>query len=153
MTELYEMLNKAEEAEAQARYLEENASEQEPSCGFEPGSAGCREHGRSDECISIRHLFRKAWLMYRKVEAGARKQLANTDSEESVALLARVLLDIHIHPNSLYQPDTPALWESQYLWLKLYYRTKKEEFMEKARLCDGIRHASIVEIKEPPDMV
>lgn len=94
-----------------------------------------------------RKLFEQCWQEYSEVESSLREFLTTEDSNEAQDLLAQVLLDIHIHPNSGLVYDSAALWEAQYRWLHLYYRTGEERFMEQAKLCDGIRHAQVEEVE------
>lgn len=96
----------------------------------------------------IKTLFEISWQGYHEVEALARKYLVETDSIEGFLLLAQTLMDIHIHPNSGLEVDTKALWEAQYLWLHLYYRTGEAAYFEQAKFCDGIRHAIVKKIDE-----
>jgi hypothetical protein len=90
-----------------------------------------------------RSLFEQSWQDYREVERQSRELLMTEDSDQAQELLAQVLLDIHIHPNSKYARDSAALWEAQYRWLHLFFRTGEQAFMEQAKLCDGIRHAQV----------
>lgn len=138
MNDLYVTLVQAEEAEALGRKLTEEAGLALPDASSE--TRACSD--RSEVML----LFKKAWELYRQVETQIRTQLDYKDSEEGNLLLAQTLLDIHIHPNSGLKQDTSALWESQYLWLKLYYQTQDEAYLEKAKLCEGIRNARVEEI-------
>lgn len=140
MDKLYAMLRQAEETEALARKLTEEA-------GLALPDAPSTEIRECSDQSNAMFLFEKSWELYQQVEAQIRMQLDNMDSEESNLLLAQTLLDIHIHPNSGLKRDTPALWESQYLWLKLYYQTRNEAYLEKAKLCDGIRNACVEKIE------
>lgn len=139
MDRLYAMLRRAEEAEALARKLTEEADFALPDAPS-PEIRECSD--QSDAML----LFEKAWELYRQVETQLRMQLDDKDSEGKNLLLAQTLLDIHIHPNSDLKQDTSALWESQYLWLKLYYQTQNMTYLEKAKLCDGIRNARVEKI-------
>jgi hypothetical protein len=139
MDKLYAMLRQAEETEALARKLTEEAGLALPDAP----SSEIRECSDQSDAMS---LFEKAWELYQQVKAQVRMQLDDMDSEESNLLLAQTLLDIHIHPNSGLKRDTPALWESQHLWLKLYFQTRNEAYLEKAKLCDGIRNAHVEKI-------
>jgi hypothetical protein len=94
-----------------------------------------------------RKLFEQCWQEYGKVEKELRELLKIEDCDEAQDLLAQVLLDIHIHPNSGLVYDSAALWEAQYRWLHLYYRSGEERFMEQAKLCDGIRHARVEKVE------
>ena len=94
----------------------------------------------------VRRLFEQSWQNYHEVEQLVRKMLTTEDSDAAQDLLAQALLDIHIHPNSDLVSDSAALWEAQYRWLHLYYRSGEERFMEQARLCDSIRHAEVTKI-------
>lgn len=141
MDKLYAMLRQAEETEALARKLTEEA-------GLALPDAPSSEIRECSDQSNAMFLFEKSWELYQQVEAQIRMQLDNMDSEESNLLLAQTLLDIHIHPNSGLKRDTPALWESQYLWLKLYYQTRNEAYLEKAKLCDGIRNACVEKIEQ-----
>ena len=91
----------------------------------------------------IQTLFEEAWQKYNEVETHARRELLQSDSIESCMLLAQSLMDIHIHPKSGFERDSKMLWEAQYLWLHLYYRTFRQAFFEQAQLCDSIRHAEV----------
>ena len=93
-----------------------------------------------------RKLFEQCWQEYGVVEEELRKLLKTEDSDAAQDLLAQALLDIHIHPNSGLVSDSAALWEAQYRWLYLYYRSGEERFMEQAKLCDSIRHAEVTKI-------
>lgn len=146
MDEIHKALRLAKEAEARARYLEVNGIISNLPCGLASANAKCRDCAHFTACENIPYLFQKAWQGYLNAETDAREYMAKTDSEESIALLAQILLDIHIHPNSGLKRDTPELWESQYLWLKLYYRTKNEAYMHRAKLCEDIRNACVVKI-------
>ena len=95
-----------------------------------------------------RKLFEQCWQEYGEVEGSLRELLAAEDSDEAQDLLAQALLDIHIHPNSGLVNDSAALWEAQYRWLHLYYRSGEERYMEQAKLCDGIRHAQVEQVVE-----
>ncbi len=95
-----------------------------------------------------RKLFEQCWQEYGEVEGTLRELLATEDNDEAQDLLAQVLLDIHIHPNSGLVSDSAALWEAQYRWLYLYYRSGEERYMEQAKLCDGIRHAQVEKVEE-----
>lgn len=141
MDKLYAMLRQAEETEALARKLTEEA-------GLALPDAPSSEIRECSDQSNAMFLFEESWELYQQVEAQIRMQLDNMDSEESNLLLAQTLLDIHIHPNSGLKRDTPALWESQYLWLKLYYQTRNEAYLEKAKLCDGIRNACVEKIEQ-----
>ncbi|MFA0814526.1 MAG: hypothetical protein ACC608_01925 [Anaerofustis sp.] len=141
MDKLYAMLRQAEETEALARKLTEEA-------GLALPDAPSSEIRKCSDQSNAMFLFEKSWELYQQVEAQIRMQLDDMDSEESNLLLAQTLLDIHIHPNSGLKRDTPALWESQYLWLKLYYQTRNEAYLEKAKLCDGIRNACVEKIEQ-----
>ena len=93
-------------------------------------------------------LFEQCRQEYGEVEESLRELLATEDNDEAQDLLAQVLLDIHIHPNSGLVSDSAALWEAQYRWLHLYYRSGEERYMEQAKLCDGIRHAQVEKVEE-----
>lgn len=124
---IHEALTKAEKSEKRARELLDELPE-----NISPTS--------QDE---INNLFAAAWQGYHEVERLAREQVALTDSVKAYTLLAQALLDIHIHPNSFFASDTSALWEAQYVWLHLYYRTGAPTYFEQTKLCDAIRHASV----------
>jgi hypothetical protein len=95
-----------------------------------------------------RKLFEQCWGEYNEVAGSLRELLAAEDNDEAQDLLAQALLDIHIHPNSGLVSDSASLWEAQYRWLHLYYRSGEERFMEQARLCDAIRHAQVEQVVE-----
>ena len=136
MKELYAMVCRAEEAEAAARALREKDGGAELACGSLWGEVRCTGCGDASPCEgrSWPLLFQEAWRQYREAEAQAREEVAAGGHEDSIALLARLLLDIHIHPGSGYQKD---------LWLQLFYRTGHAAYMERAKLCEGIRRATV----------
>lgn len=148
--EVEELLAKAEEKEKKARDLLENALEIH-ECNGLPGTGGCEICGKqaeglcsgNDQRSEINSLFEQAWSGYRQAEEQARRLACAADSNQSLGILARVLMDIHIHPNSGLLPDTESLWEAQYLWLHLYFRTKEQVFLNQARFCESIRHAKV----------
>ncbi|MDK2982064.1 MAG: hypothetical protein PWQ55_2411 [Chloroflexota bacterium] len=106
----------------------------------------------TEQGVSVRDdLFDQCWQEYGEVEDTLRKLLALEDCDELQDLLAQVLLDRHIHPNSGLVRDSAALWEAQYRWLHLYYRSGEERFMEQAKLCDSIRHAQVEKVEEEED--
>ena len=152
---LKKLLVDAEDFEMRARILQQQESGS-TSCGIEYGNAACKGCTGTESCESlilgtqaeIQSLFENAWQAYHDVETQARESKEISDSIESCALLAQVLLDIHIHPNSEFVKDSNALWEAQYLWLHLFYRTGEQEYFLKAKLCDGIRHATIELIQQ-----
>jgi|GEM_PF-654121 len=157
---LKELIAEAEEIEKKARALKEASGEGFPSCGFEYDSVDCHacEHFEFCECNEMvrsdaaRDLFADAAEKYGVALGMARQAVQdtdpNTDSTESYELLARLLLDIAIHPYTPNFKDCPELWEAQYMWLRLFYRTGEERYLEQARLCDGFRHAYAVEIPD-----
>jgi hypothetical protein len=152
---LIELLNTAEESEKRARELSAQKAELN-SCLHEVGDEECGESMQSEDCecmvLAVRNevsaLFEGAWQGYREVEVLAREYVHETECTQAYALLAQVLMDIHIHPNSGLALDTNALWEAQYLWLHLYYRTGEQAYFEQAKMCDGFRHATVVKIRE-----
>ena len=152
-TPIIELLTAAEETEYRARTMQDQKSKFTP-CDHEYGGDHCNECCQAGECESMRNaaqseidsLFETAWRDYHEVEKLIRQDSENSDSNEGQVLLARVLMNIHIHPNSGFARDSEALWEAQYHWLHLYYRTGNPDYLEQARLCDGIRHASVEKI-------
>jgi hypothetical protein len=148
-------LEAAEDAEMRARAMQQQKTSP-AACDNEFGSPACEGCEHSEGCQAmleisreeIQLLFTEAWQGYHEAEAHLRPCVQDQGSTESVELLARVLLDIHIHPNSRFVTDSPALWEAQYLWLHLYYQTKDEEYFERAKLCDGIRHATVCRVED-----
>lgn len=152
---LNKLIAKAEKFEQRARERLDQKAEN-VNCSFEYGSmncTGCKKHATCESTALVfqgetNSLFERAWQGYQKVEQLARAYVIETDSVESFMLLAQVLMDIHIHPNSGFKRDTKALWEAQYLWLHLYYRTGEQAYFEQAKFCDAIRHASVKEIQK-----
>ena len=154
LADIRELLVSAENAERQARELREpetvgicNHQYGLPACDNCEYNEGCGavQDVREDEAIRI---FAQAWQGYREVETQLRDCLREDETVEGMALLAQVLLDTHIHPGSGLLSDSDALWEAQYWWLRLYYQTGESRWFEQARLCDGIRHATVTEIGE-----
>ncbi|AHF11429.1 MULTISPECIES: hypothetical protein [Dehalobacter] len=153
---LKELIAEAEGSEKRARELEEAPREGSLSCGFEYGSVDCHgcEHFEFCECNEMarsnaaRDLFADAAEKYDVALGMARQAVQNKDSAESYELLARLLLDIAIHPYTPNFKDCPELWEAQYIWLHLFYRTGEERYLEQAKQCDGFRHAYAVEISD-----
>ena len=143
MNEAYGVMKKAHEAESLAREIEERGTDFQSPCDSNFEGKYCIGCKFFEECRShdAEALFDQAWEGYKTAEGMIRRQVEETDSEESNALLAQLMMAIHIHPNSGLEQDTPALWESQYLWLKMYYRTRKESYMDMARMCEGFRNA------------
>jgi hypothetical protein len=92
----------------------------------------------------MHYLFEAAWQGYHKTEELIRREVEKTDSEGANAVLAQILMDIHIHPNSGLKQDTIQLWEAQYIWLKLYFNTRKDCYLEMASMCEGFRTAYAV---------
>jgi hypothetical protein len=152
---LHELITAAEESEKRARVLLESKHEVD-SCIHDHGNEECIDCEDNEACesmtlaaqIEIKSLFESAWKGYHEVETLAREYVQEADSAEGYALLAQALIDIHIHPNSGFERDTQALWEAQCLWLHLYFRTGEQAYFEQAKLCDGIRHASVVKIQD-----
>ena len=128
---LDELLSKAEKSEEQARELLAQETE-----NTSPTAQGV-----------INSLFEAAWQGYHEVETLARESLATTDSIQACAILAQSLMNIHIHPNSGFARDTKKLWEAQYLWLHLYYRTGEQAYFKQAEFCDAIRHAAVEKVE------
>ncbi len=147
---IYKTHKEAGKLEARARDIEENGTEFVPPCdsNFEGKYCdGCRHF---EACFSndSKYLFEAAWQGYRKAEELIRREVEKKDSEGANAVLAQILMDIHIHPNSGLEQDTITLWEAQYLWLKLYFNTRKECYLEMARMCEGFRTAYAVLAEE-----
>lgn len=128
---LNELLSKAEKSEEQARELLAQETE-----GISPTVPE-----------EINSLFEAAWQGYHAVETLARESLTATDSIQTFAVLAQSLMNIHIHPNSGFARDTKELWEAQYLWLHLYYRTGEQAYFKQAQFCDAIRHAAVEKVE------
>lgn len=126
------LLFKAEEFEKYARDLRDQSSENMAPTVLD----------------EIHLLFETSWQGYHDVEKQVREALLVSDSADNNELLAQVLMDIHIHPNSGYERDSKALWEAQYLWLHLYFRSRNEYYFEQAQFCDGVRHAKVELISE-----
>lgn len=155
LEDIQELLASGEESERQARAILEQEDEPGP-CASEFNSPACRQHQCDDAGGSmtgerheeIQRLFDDAWQVYHEAESLLREYVREMDSITGYALLAQVLLDIHIHPGSGFQIDTAELWESQYLWLHLYYRTREQYYFDRAKLCDGIRHAVVEKVAE-----
>ncbi len=143
---IYKMHKEAGKLETRARDIEENGTEFVPPCdsNFEGKYCeGCRHY---EACFGndSKYLFEAAWQAYRKTEELIRREVEKSDSEGANAVLAQILMDIHIHPNSGLEQDTITLWEAQYLWLKLYFNTQKDCYLEMARMCEGFRTAYAV---------
>lgn len=155
LADIRELLMSAEKAELQARDLREQKISG-GLCDHEFGIPACEDCEYSEGCGAVQdvredeaiRLFAQAWQSYREVEARLRDCLREDETMEGMALLAQVLLDTHIHPGSGLLSDSDALWEAQYWWLRLYYLTKDARWFEQARLCDGIRHAVVTEIRQ-----
>ena len=128
---LNELLSKAEKSEEQARKLLDQETEST--------SPTAR--------VEINSLFEAAWQGYHEVETLARQFLTTTDSVQDYIFLAQSLMNIHIHPNSGFARNTKELWEAQYLWLHLYYRTGEQTYFKQAEFCDAIRHAVVERIE------
>ncbi len=155
LADIKSCLMSAEKAEYQARALrDQNVSG--GLCDHEFGLAACEDCEYSEGCQAVQdvredeviELFAKAWQGYRQVETRLRKSLHKEESVEGMELLAQVLLDTHIHPGSGLLTDSDALWEAQYWWLHLYYRTQEVRWLEQAKLCDGMRHAVATSFNE-----
>lgn len=95
---------------------------------------------------NIKELFDKSWQGYCEVEDVVRDNWQLTNSNQSCLLLAQVLMDAHIHPNSGLVRDSQKLWEAQYLWLHLYYQTGNASYFNQALFCDSIRHATVTHV-------
>ncbi len=155
LADIRELLKSAEIIEEKARGLREPEIN-EGLCEHGYGVAACEDCEYREGCGAVQdvredeaiHLFAQAWQSYREVEARVRDCLRKDETVEGMALLARVLLDTHIHPGSGQYSDSDALWEAQYWWLRLYYQTGERRWFEQARLCDGIRHAVVEKIAE-----
>lgn len=144
---IYKMHRAAGKLEARARDIQENGTDFVPPCDSAFEGKNCEACPHFDACQShdVKYLFEAAWQGYHKAEALIRREVA--DDEGANAVLAQILMDIHIHPNSGLKQDTIALWEAQYLWLKLYFHTRKECYLEMARMCEGFRTAYAVEVE------
>ena len=143
---IYKMHKEAGKLEARARDIEENGTDFVPPCDSAFEGKYCQGCGHFDACFSndAKHLFEAAWQGYRKAEGLIRREVKKADGEGANAVLAQVLMDIHIHPNSGLEQDTITLWEAQYIWLKLYFHTRKECYLDMARMCEGFRTAYAV---------
>ncbi len=154
LADIRELLNSAELTEAKARALRE--PETVGICNHQYGLPACEDCEYREGCSAVQDmhendaipLFAQAWQSYREVERRLRDSLREDETVEGMAMLARVLLDTHIHPGAGMYSDSDFLWEAQYWWLRLYYRTGETRWFEQARLCDGIRHAVVTEIRE-----
>lgn len=149
-----ELLTSAELTEAKARAL--RVPETVGICDHPYGLEACEDCEYREGCSAVQDmrendaipLFAQAWQSYREIEGRLRDCLRKDETVEGMAMLARVLLDTHIHPGSGMYNDSDFLWEAEYWWLRLYYRTGDTCWFEQAKLCDGIRHAVIEEITE-----
>lgn len=146
----YDVYRRAERAERRARDIEQNGSDLYRPCHSHFDPKLCRCCTRYAACVGndAPSLFDAAWRGYRKAETLARWQVKSGGGEDAAAMLARILISIHIHPNSGLEQDTEALWESQYLWLRLYFSTRRKGYMSMARLCEGFRSAYAVRADE-----
>jgi len=150
---IFEAHKAAGKLEARARDIEENGTDFVTPCDSEFEGKYCEECKFFTECQrhDLTFLFEEAWKGYLQSEELIRREVEASDSEEANAVLAQILIDIHIHPNSGLEQDTIALWESQYLWLKLYFRTRKAVYLDMARMCEGFRTAYAVLSDEQDD--
>ncbi len=147
---IYKMHKEAGKLEARARDIEENGTDFVSPCDSAFEGKYCEGCKHFDACLNndSKHLFEAAWRGYRKAEGMMRREVKKSDSEDANAVLAQVLMDIHIHPNSDLEQDTITLWEAQYLWLKLYFTTRKVCYLDMARMCEGFRTAYAVLAEE-----
>lgn len=143
---IYKMHQEAGKMEARARDIEENGTDFVTPCDSEFEGKYCEECKFFMVCQShdLTFLFEEAWKGYLQSEELIRREVETSDSEGANAVLAQILMDIHIHPNSGLEQDTITLWEAQYLWLKLYFNTRKGCYLEMARMCEGFRTAYAV---------
>lgn len=151
---LKNIIANAEENEAKARILREYPDKK--SCGFEYGSEACGECKHFDFCETdnttreraMKELFDIAYEEYFRVLEIIRQYLREKDSTENLELLGQVLMDIAINPNTTESEQGSVFWGGQYIWLHLYYKTGEKKYFEKAKLCDGFRHATVEKISE-----
>ena len=146
VAEIYLVHSNAGKLESRARHIEEHGTDYKTPCDSDFEGNFCVTCRHFEECRShdAKHLYEVAWQGYLSAERLIRRQVELTDSEGSNAVLAQIMMDIHIHPNSEMEQDTLALWEAQYLWLKLYFRTRNDDYLDMARLCEGFRNAYAV---------
>lgn len=148
---ILDILCEAEANEAMARTLREPEQKNTFDCGVEFDDKKCHTCKDFDFCEvneevkenSIKELMDMAYENYTEILVSARKAVEKEDSIENLETLARVLMDLAIHVKTKDIRKSSELWEAQYIWLKLYYRTNKQEYFEKAKLCDGFRHAFV----------
>ena len=147
---IYKMHKEVGKLEARARDIEENGTDFVSPCDSAFEGKYCEGCKHFDACLNndSKHLFEAAWRGYRKAEGMMRREVKKSDSEDANAVLAQVLMDIHIHPNSGLEQDTLTLREAQYLWLKLYFTTRKVCYLDMARMCEGFRTAYAVLAEE-----
>ena len=148
--ELWSKLERAEETECSARQMDER--------GFMP--EGCESGWESEACLNCdrerqcrvkareigkesEKLLEMAWTLYNELLPLIRKSVEENNDEISWLMLATLLMDIDIHPNKMYEEPKKLYWEAQYCFLRLYYTTGIEEYMESARLCEAFRHATV----------
>jgi len=151
---IIDILCDAETNEAMARTLRESEQKNAFDCEVEFDDKKCHTCKDFDFCQvnkkikenSIDELFDMAYEKYIEILVLAKKAVEKDDSIENLEMLARVLMDIAIHVKTVDIRKSAELWEAQYIWLKLYYRTNKQEYFEKAKLCDGFRHAFVQKI-------
>ena len=124
---------------AHAEDMEQTAREQE---GIDAYTANC------DNDAAASSLFAKAWQGYHAVLPSLREAALHTDDEAVWALLAKVLLDIDIHPNSMERESTGLYWEAQYCYLRLHFTTGKPEYLAHARMCEAFRYASVQKVDD-----
>lgn len=154
LTSPIDILCETEANEAMARTLRESEQKTAFNCESEFGEEKCHTCRNYDFCEvnedikenSIKELMDMAYENYMEILVLARKAVEKENSIENLQTLARVLMDIAIHVKTKDIRKSAELWEAQYIWLKLFYRTNKEEYLKKAKICDGFRHAFVEKV-------
>ena len=85
--------------------------------------------------------------LYREAAEGLRSLAKELGSEDAWLLLAEALMAIDVHPDSMETPVEDLFWEAQYCYLRLYYATGRDAYMEQARMCEAFRHATVRQIE------
>ena len=144
----------AETQEALAREMDEKGFDYaDCGCGWRETDYRCSEMQEYSLRIQeyeeeLAHLLAEAMMGYEKALILIRKAAKVCNDEESWRLLARVLLDIDIHPRNANENQKELYWEAQYCFLHLYFATGKAEYLERAQMCEGFRHATICKVTE-----
>lgn len=140
-TDSVSILQQAEALEAQAR--ERDGRSSDPTVGSKAQALYDAETDR---------LFALAWEGYHRALPLIRRAVSEHGGEADWSMLAQVLMDIDIHPNSMTADRNGLYWETQYCWLHLYFTTGSEEYFEKARLCEAFRCATVRKLEEDTDL-